>query len=832
MTTISDRSCNDEDSGDSLSKQVFLGVAPQPFHSKRPGDARLGDLLKEGLHGDVVFVLYPCDIGVRRNGGRVGAQYGPARFLHFLERMGSLQNEEYNVDLSSLSLSYHMINLEDIDEDDLEEAHYRLTKVVSEVLANGGLPFVVGGGNDQSFANWRALRNLLACCNDASQRIGVINIDAHLDVRSLIDGKSNSGTPFRQIVDYECDDNAKITTQLTEFAAQGSQCSKSNTNYVEDKGGTILWLKDVIHDVPIKFQEVIQQWQQSSNIQNGFVSFDLDSIKASDCPGVSCPANTGLSAEDALSIMRIAGRSSIVKLVDMSEMNPVIEDYVTPRLAVQMAYNFLIGYSQRQKVLPLRRRPYRLRISHLSQLICVEDIQDQGFRTGEYMSKLQVIQDGAILVDQDGIIAYVGTTKDAPQVNDYDIDTILDGHGKAAIPGLCDAHTHSVWAGDRVHEFAMKLAGASYMDIHKMGGGINYTVKHTREADEEILYNDLVKRLKCMNSLGTTLVECKSGYGLDTLTEMKMLRVIDRAQKDLPFLDVVGNFCGAHSVPEGSTEEQALKTVINEMIPVLAKEQVEGRLSSVKLIDVFADEGVFSATSAKQVLEAGAKIGLLGNFHGDELTYQGCGELAGKLKCRAVSHLEQVSNAGIASMKESHTAAVLLPTTAYVLRITPPPARNLIDSGVPVALGSDFNPNAHCLSMPHVMNLACITMKMTVEEALVASTLNAAYSMGMETTHGSLEVGKCGDIVLVEAPRWEHIIYQFGGLPPLCAVIKDGFMRHTFPLLDFTSRGNICEECGRSCSRCEVGTHERKDFAPQATDESLDQETEQFYCNL
>lgn len=173
------------------------------------------------------------------------------------------------------------------------------------------------------------------------------------------------------------------------------------------------------------------------------------------------------------------------------------------------------------------------------------------------MSKLEVIQDGTILIDQNGIIAYVGATEDAPKVNACDIDTIVDGRGKAAIPGLCDAHTHSVWAGDRVHEFAIKLAGATYMDIHKIGGGINYTVKHTREADEEILYKNLIKRLKSMNSLGTTLVECKSGYGLETLTEMKMLRVIDRAQSKLPFINVVGNFCGAHSVPEGSTEEQA-----------------------------------------------------------------------------------------------------------------------------------------------------------------------------------------------------------------------------------------------------------------------------------
>jgi imidazolonepropionase len=260
--------------------------------------------------------------------------------------------------------------------------------------------------------------------------------------------------------------------------------------------------------------------------------------------------------------------------------------------------------------------------------------------------------------------------------------------------------------------------------------------------------------------------------------ELKMLRVIDRAQQHLSFVDLVGNFCGAHSIPQGSTEEEAVDTIVNEMIPALAEEQMEGRLTSVKLVDVFADEGVFSAKSAERILEAGAHIGLLGNFHGDELTYQACGELAGKLKCRAVSHLEHISEDGIAAMKESNTAGVLLPTTSFVLRLAPPPSRELIDSGVPVALGTDFNPNAHCSSMPHAMNLACVIMRMTVEEALVASTLNAAYSMGMQETHGSLEVGKQGDIVLVNEARWEHIIYQFGGVPPLYAVIKDGVPRY------------------------------------------------------
>lgn len=760
---------------------------------KKPGDPLLGDLLSEGLTGDVVFILYPVDLGVERNGGRPGARLGPDKFLSFLRRMGTVRNPEYGVDLGSLKLGYYHIDPVVIEndegdaeskEDALVQAHARLTNAVCAVLDNGGLPFVVGGGNDQSVANWRAL------CQSkrAASKLGIVNVDAHLDVRPLLSrGQPHSGSPFRQILD-EARSGGRKQTVLWEFAAQGSQCSQEHADFVTQHGGTILWLKDVQNNAALKFSEILRAMKQSS--MSAFVSFDLDSIQSSDCPGVSCPANVGLTAKDALNIMRTAGAADHVQLVDVSELNPLVEGYITPRLAVQMAYSFLLGFAQRTgrrnylietQLAGVRSRPFRLRINHLSQLVCVEDVKKQGFRTGRDMAELRVIQDGTILVDREGRIAYAGPANAAPLVEACQIDTDLDGNGKSAIPGLCDAHTHSVWAGDRIHEFVMKLAGASYMDIHKTGGGINFTVKHTRDADEGSLYNSLEQRLLLMHRNGTTLVECKSGYGLDTETEMKMLRVIDRTQQNVSFIDVAGSFCGAHSIPEGSSEEEAMNSVVDLMIPALASEQKAGRLSSIRLIDVFVESGVFSPQSAEYILRAGEEIGLLGNFHGDELTYQGCGELAGKLRCRAVSHLEHVSDEGISAMRETNTAAVLLPTTAHVLRIAPPPARKLIDSGVPVALGSDFNPNAHCLSMPHVMNLACLTMNMSVEEALVAGTLNAAFSMGMQDTHGSLETGKHADIILVDANRWEHIVYQFGGAPPLCAVIKDGvptFLEH------------------------------------------------------
>ncbi|EAN81146.1 imidazolonepropienase, putative, partial [Trypanosoma cruzi] len=231
-------------------------------------------------------------------------------------------------------------------------------------------------------------------------------------------------------------------------------------------------------------------------------------------------------------------------------------------------------------------------------------------------------------------------------------------------------------------------------------------------------------------------------------------------------------FCGAHAVPEGKTAEEAVRDVVEAQLPAVMQERAEGR-NDVQNIDVFCEIGAFDHDQSRRVLEAGRKSGLMINFHGDELSYVASGELAGELEAQAVSHLEHVSDEGIACMSKRPTFAVLLPMTAYVLRIAPPPARKLIDGHVPVALGSDFCPNAHSLSMPHTMNVSCVLMHMTVEEALVAATINAAGSLNMSDRCGSLEVGKWADVVLLHAPRWEHVVYQMVD-PPIEAVYKKG----------------------------------------------------------
>ncbi|XP_071491307.1 probable imidazolonepropionase [Diadema antillarum] len=398
---------------------------------------------------------------------------------------------------------------------------------------------------------------------------------------------------------------------------------------------------------------------------------------------------------------------------------------------------------------------------------------------GEAMKKVAVIQqdgdDGVdVIVDREGQIAALGhSSVIQSKYGDCQFDQTVDCSNMCVIPGLIDGHTHPVWAGDRVHEFAMKLAGASYMDVHKAGGGIHFTVNHTRSASEDDLYGLLRSRLTSMLHCGTTTVECKSGYGLDVDTEVKMLRVLERARRELP-IEISSTYCGAHAIPKGMTVEEATQDVIDVQLPRIKELMEKGELK-VENIDVFCDKGIFEVEETRRILEAGTKMGMAINFHGDELHPVRAAELGAELKARAISHLEEISEPGMEAMAQVGSVAVLLPTTAYILRLKPPPARQMISKNVPIALGSDFNPNAYCLSMPLTMHLACVIFRMSLEEALVAATINAAKSLGRSQTHGSLEVGKVADMLVINAPRWEHFIYQMGCHQELLrTVIKGG----------------------------------------------------------
>ncbi|CAD5110993.1 DgyrCDS344 [Dimorphilus gyrociliatus] len=420
----------------------------------------------------------------------------------------------------------------------------------------------------------------------------------------------------------------------------------------------------------------------------------------------------------------------------------------------------------------------RLLIHSATQIVQIIDNQNE-FLTGDCMKTAKILNETensgcCLIVGLDGNIEDIGYNKDI--LNKYEksnFEKIIDASGKSIIPGFIDAHTHAVWSGDRVHEFVLKLAGASYMEVHNAGGGINFTVDHVRKATEDELLSSLRDYLRKMMECGTTTVEIKSGYGLDLENEIKMLKVIEKARKLVP-IDIVSTYCGAHSIPKGKTADEAVEDIISNQIPQIDK-LIRDNILNVKNIDVFCEKGVFNVEQTRRMLNAGKSIGLQINFHGEELSLLESASMGADLGARAISHLEEISEQGIEKMAEKSTAAVLLPTTAYTLRLKRPPARKMIKAGIPLALGSDFNPNAHCFSMPMVMNLACVLFEMSMNEALVASTLNAAYSLGLSKTHGSLQTGKFADLIILDAPRWEHLIYQLGSHSYLIeAVIKKG----------------------------------------------------------
>lgn len=397
-------------------------------------------------------------------------------------------------------------------------------------------------------------------------------------------------------------------------------------------------------------------------------------------------------------------------------------------------------------------------IKHASQLVTLAS-EHRGPRTKEAMSELSIIEDGSIWLENE-IIQAIGTT-DELQIKYTDrIDSaeIIDASGKLVTPGLVDPHTHVVYGGSREREFELRLEGATYMDIMNAGGGIHATSRMTREATEEEIFVQTVKRLDSFLAHGVTSIEGKSGYGLNLETEIKQLRVMRRLQQEHP-IDIVPTFMGAHAVPSDfkGKEDQYVDLVVNEMLPRVAHDKL------AKFNDVFCELGVFTPEQSKRILEAGKTLGLTPKIHADEIESYGGAELAAEVGAISAEHLLKVSDMGIAAMAKKGVIACLLPATALYLRETAARGREMIDAGVPVAISTDCNPGSSpTTSMPLVMNLACISMRLSPAESLCAATYNAACAIEIEDKVGSLEVGKQADIVLWNVSNYQQLQYLFG----------------------------------------------------------------------
>lgn len=397
-------------------------------------------------------------------------------------------------------------------------------------------------------------------------------------------------------------------------------------------------------------------------------------------------------------------------------------------------------------------------IKHASQLVTLASEQ-KGPRTKEAMSELSIIEDGSIWLENE-VIQAIGTTEELQlkYANRIDEAEIIDAFGKLVTPGLIDPHTHVAYAGSREREFEMRLEGATYMDIMNAGGGIHATSRMTREATAEEIFVQTKKRVDSFLAHGVTTIEGKSGYGLNVETELKQLRVMQQLQAEHP-IDIVPTFMGAHAVPAEfkGKEDQYVDLIVNEMLPKVAHEKL------AKFNDVFCEVGVFTPEQSKRILEAGKILGLIPKIHADEIESYGGAELAAEVSAISAEHLLKASDIGIAAMAKQGVIACLLPATALYLRETAARGRAMIDAGVPVAISTDCNPGSSpTTSMPLVMNLACILMRLTPAESLCAATYNAACAIQMEDKVGSLEIGKQADIVLWNVPNYQQLQYLFG----------------------------------------------------------------------
>src|SRR5438477_3956945 len=393
-----------------------------------------------------------------------------------------------------------------------------------------------------------------------------------------------------------------------------------------------------------------------------------------------------------------------------------------------------------------------LAVLHASQVVTLTGPKRP--RIGAEMSELAIIRDGGMLV-RDGKIESVGPSDEIER--NFGDAVIVDARGRVVMPGFVDAHTHLVFAGNRLDDFERRARGESYEQIARAGGGIWSTVQKTRASSDA----DLLKQakihadwfLKC----GTTTVEAKSGYGLTLEDELKILRVMRQLNEETP-LEIVRTFLGAHAVPRDTSPGEYVDLVINQMLPRVAKEKL------AKFCDVFCERGYFDIEQSREILKAAKKLGLKLRGHVDQLTNSGGAKLMAELGATTADHLEKTADQGIAALKSRNVQPVLLPGSVYALGSTSyPRAREMIEAGLAAVLATDFNPGSSPTpSMPMVLSLAYTQMKMSPAEAITAATINAAYSLSRGDKIGSLEAGKLANIGVFDCEDYRELAYWFG----------------------------------------------------------------------
>ncbi len=403
-------------------------------------------------------------------------------------------------------------------------------------------------------------------------------------------------------------------------------------------------------------------------------------------------------------------------------------------------------------------------IKNIGQLVTVS-ANGKSFKAGKDMRELNVIENAAIEIES-GIIRRIGPSDSMEASAEIDV---LDAARRVALPGFVDSHTHTVFAGYREGEFALRAEGRTYQDIANAGGGILSTMSATRRATKKELLRSAERRLNEMMRCGTTTVEIKTGYGLSVDGEMKMLDVLHDLRRD-HYMTVVPTFLGAHAFPPEFKEDRNgyVELILNRMLPYVGEKQL------AVFCDVYCDEGYFDLHQTEQILLEAKRFGLIPKLHSDQLAAIGGTELGVHLNAISLDHLEHVTEGGINTLRQSSAIATVLPGSSFFLGTQYAPARSIIDAGIPLAIASDFNPGSSMsFSMPLMMTIACTQMHVTPEEAISASTLNGAAAVGLSHEIGSIEVGKEADIVLYDVPNYRYIPYHYG-YNHVWKIIKNG----------------------------------------------------------
>jgi imidazolonepropionase len=410
-----------------------------------------------------------------------------------------------------------------------------------------------------------------------------------------------------------------------------------------------------------------------------------------------------------------------------------------------------------------------LLIRNARQLITLKSTQT-GPRTDTHMEDLGIIEDGAVTISESRIVAVGQTKKVLKQIQTDDKTKVVDAKNKVVLPGFVDCHTHPVFAATREEEFDMRVRGKSYQEIAAAGGGIKSSVKTLRSKSKQELIEFALPYLDRLLSYGTTTVEAKSGYGLSLEDEIKMLEVIGELNRLHP-IDLIPTFLGAHEVPPEYKDKKIeyIDLIINQMIPEVAKRKL------AVFCDIFCEKGVFDIEESRKILTAAKEHGFKLKLHADQLSTLGGSKLAAELEAVSADHLEFIDDEGIQMMKDAGVIGVLLPGASFGLGMKEyPPAQKMIDQGLPVALATDFNPGSSFTeSMPMIMSLSCLMMKMTPAETVTASTINSAYAVDKANEVGSIEEGKKADLVIWNVQNYKEIPYHYG-VNLVDQVIKNG----------------------------------------------------------